>query len=178
MILAIAAGLLLFMVGMRIYSVGHETGGDVSLLNHEHDALTFLTRFQAANRSFQDYRMAVVLQGPSSAEPLGRHADAAIADVTKFEKTSSNSFDLSTEWKNARSAWRVFRAHPQVDNNAVVFGRRLIVAVDQLEETSTLTYDPSISAQNLADVSPSCRGCLKTLTAQLCLLTASNNRSE
>jgi diguanylate cyclase (GGDEF)-like protein/PAS domain S-box-containing protein len=151
-ILAIAAGLLLFIVGLRIYSVGHETGGDISVLTHEQSAVDFLKKFQAFNAAFQEYRMAVVLHGPRSAEPLGKRADAALATIVRFDKAIGNSFDIATEWKSTRSAWIIYRAHPDIDNNAFLVGRRLIATIDQLEETSNLIYDPNISAQNLADV--------------------------
>jgi len=124
-VLAIAAGLLLFIVGLRIYGLGHETDGDVTTLNNEHSAVAFLKKLQKLNTAFQDYRMAVVLDGPGASQSLAKRADAALSDAARFEKPGDSAFDVTAEWKDTRSAWAVFRAHPAIDNDAAVLGAAL-----------------------------------------------------
>jgi diguanylate cyclase (GGDEF)-like protein/PAS domain S-box-containing protein len=152
--ITIVAAVLLSIVLVRIVHLGREAGLDRDALTRERIAIAETTRLVAALDAIADYRNALILHSPAIASTRAK-ADAAMTQLQHdFTDGQSAMFRMQADWAKVQRGWatvRVLPAGPQVfaKIEPLITGVSNLLGI--LEDRSGLTYDPSITAQDLAD---------------------------
>lgn len=150
-VLALLAGLLFFIVGLRIYSLSHQTGGDATALGREQRALDYFDYIQAASSGFQEFYVQTAARGLQGTRSERERAVSAFSAADAYTARNGADFGLLPQWSAAQAAWRAFEQHPDDDTLAKNLSRHLTDVYNQLNEKSGLIYDPDMIAQNLSD---------------------------
>ncbi|HUA09757.1 MAG TPA: EAL domain-containing protein [Candidatus Acidoferrales bacterium] len=153
-LVTVLAALLLGFVIFQIYQLGHEAGLDRNALTRERVAVAETAHVLAVVDALDNYRFALMVRRPTVA--LRARAQATL-DVLESDLTTGDAaiFHMSEDWNTLDRAWREPRTFEPGPN--AMLSMRTIMAdlssiVNDLEDRSGLTYDPSSSAQDLADI--------------------------
>ena len=152
MLLAILAGVALIFVAVRIAQSARLVGGNVVTLEREAQALDYAAPLNTLLNSAAAYRTSMIL-GIGSQSAARSRVDTAIAQVSKVNARNGNALGAATAWQAIVRDWSHLRAlkNPTLPRLRL-FARSVTDFYGTLEENSGLTYDPDISAQNIADL--------------------------
>ena len=153
--MTVLAALLLVIVLYQSHELGHEAGLDRAALTRERIAVAETGHILAAVVALADYRGALMLE---RADVPAQHAVAAARlEVVGRDLTSGDAsiFGLKSDWSAVERAWRAPRPAvpgPEALPHMSLLMNSLGNLLATLEDSSGLSYDPSSTAQNLADV--------------------------
>ena len=152
MLLAVLAGVMLIFVAVRIAQSARLVGGNVATLEREAQAGDYVAPLNTLLNTAAVYRTAMILGDRS--QPVARaRVDAAMGQVSKVNDRSGSSLGVAISWRAIVLDWAHVRAlkNPTLQRLRL-FARAITDFYGTLEENSGLTYDPDVSAQNLADL--------------------------
>ncbi len=154
-VVSVLAAILLAFVLFQIVRLGSEAGLNRDALTRERVAVIETNHILATVDTLDDYRYALLVQ--SSTVAAAREAAQSRIDALQRDFTSGGAgmFQLYPQWKQVQRQWIVAReltggpdALPRMSGEMNAVGDLFIA----LEDRSGLTYDPSATAENLADV--------------------------
>jgi diguanylate cyclase (GGDEF)-like protein len=153
-IVALVSAMLLLVVLWKISLLSKEAGLDRSALQRERVAVAETHRILWMLDGIDAYRYALVLSAPDLAR---RRTEAELrvhAVGADFRSGPASTLGLYDRWKHFDAAWHeVLRVPP----GAAAYGRtasfmpRIPGLLAAIEDASNLSYDPSVTAQNLGD---------------------------
>jgi diguanylate cyclase (GGDEF)-like protein/PAS domain S-box-containing protein len=152
--IAVLAALLLSVVLLRIVHLGREAGLDRDALTRERVAVAETAKIVATLDALADFRNALILRAPNVLQTRAA-ADARLADIrADFTSGPASMFRAQNEWALIDREWSIARRHPGGASALEGIGpvmTRIGALLILLEDRSGLTYDPSVTAQDLAD---------------------------
>ncbi len=154
-VVTVLAGVLLAFVLLQIFRLGNEAGLSRDSLTRERVAVAETSHIQGTIDALDGYRQALMLRSAD----ISRARDLAQARLDElhrdFATGSAAMFRLQAQLNAIDRAWETSRALSGGPDTLVKMAP-LMGAVAELlsalEDHSGLSYDPSIVAQNLADV--------------------------
>ena len=154
-VVSVLAAVLLVFVLYQIFRLGNEAGLDRDALTRERVAVAETRHILATINALDDYRYALLLQlsdVPTARETAQARIDALDRD---FSAGAAAMFQLNAKLKELDHQWRQARevtggpdAIPHMSGVMNAIGD----LTSALEDRSGLSYDPSVTAENLADV--------------------------
>jgi diguanylate cyclase (GGDEF)-like protein/PAS domain S-box-containing protein len=140
----------------QVSKLSREAGIDARTLSRERLAVATTAQILPAIRSIALYRHALVLQEPPAAiAPLRADAARRMDELAKeFRAGDAASLGAQSQWVDAWTVWRTAaHASPGADayDATTDATHKLEILISTMQDNSNLTYDPSMSAQNLAD---------------------------
>ena len=154
-VVTVLAGVLLAFVLFQIYRLGNEAGLSRDALTRERVAVAETAHVLATIDAMDDYRYALMVGTPDAAAVRAR-AQARL-DVLRrdFASGSAAMFRMQAQWLKIDRAWEQARSlHGGPDALAKMSPTMSAIGelLAMLGDRSGLNYDPSVVAQNLADV--------------------------
>lgn len=145
----------LVIVLFQISQLGREALIDADTLARERLAVVMAVNLDPLMHDVAVYRDDAVL-ARSSAE-IARSRDAVDRDIAilapQYLTGPAAEFGAQAKWKEVAAAWRVARAAGNgfaAYDPSTTTTRAISALVGAMQDSSNLTYDPSIAAQNLA----------------------------
>ena len=154
-VVSVLAAILLAFVLYQIFRLGNEAGLDRGALTRERIAVAETKHILATINALDDYRYALLLQ-PSDTASAREMAQARIDALNRdFTSGAAAMFQLSAKLKQLDRQWGQARkltggsdAIPRMSGVMNAVGD----LTSALEDRSGLSYDPSATAENLADI--------------------------
>lgn len=156
-VVTILSAVLLGFMLWQISQLNRQGGLDSLTLQRERLAVSMTDRVLALERSLAAYRQAVVLDAsPASASALRSDVQRQLNALSyEFHNGEAAQLGVQNHWDDVVSAWHTaVRAKPGGASIEPVTDvlRKCSDVMSSMEDNSNLTYDPSLVAQNLADV--------------------------
>lgn len=154
-IVSVVAAILLSLVALQIFHLGRQAGLDREALTREGVAVAETTHILATINAIDDYRYALMVRSNAIERTRAAAQDRIDTLRRDFSTGQAAMFRLYPQSKQVDLLWRQARmltggpdALPRMGSLMNALGDLLTA----LEDRSGLSYDPSITAQNLADV--------------------------
>ncbi|HTV91551.1 MAG TPA: EAL domain-containing protein [Verrucomicrobiae bacterium] len=154
-VVSVLAAILLAVVLFQIVRLGSEAGLDRDALTRERVAVVETNHILATVDALDDYRYALLVQ--SNAVAAARETAQSRIDALQRDFTSGGAamFQLYPQWKHVQREWIVARELSAGPNALVRMASEMNAVGDlltALQDRSGLSYDPSVTAENLSDV--------------------------
>jgi diguanylate cyclase (GGDEF)-like protein/PAS domain S-box-containing protein len=154
-VVTVLAGILLAFVVFQIFRLGNEAGLSRDSLTRERVAVAETSHIVATIDALDSYRYALMLRTNAISRTRAIVQTRLDALRRDFSTGSAAMFRLPSQWTAIDRAWETARALPGGPDSMRKMGplmNGISTLLSTLEDRSGLSYDPSISAENLADI--------------------------
>ena len=152
-VITVVSAVLLGFVLWQMARLGNEAALDRLTLARERVGIETTDKVMPMQTAFDQYRRSIVLQLPDVETRRIEAGNLVGALDSEFRAGESQQLGVGDKWKAVHNAWNAAKALPP---GAVSYKKLLPLfrttndLFSAIQDASNLTYDPSLSAQNLA----------------------------